>query len=262
MESMMDRNSHIYAITQEKEEQMLLIRVLDKLERAMLRQMPAASAFLSLREQALLRQLLPQCQFFGGTENAERKLAYYLPEYLSREDFFENGPICCLRGSFYEENALGHRDILGALMGAGIRRDAVGDICIREKECDFFVLSELACYLLDNLTGAGKQHLRLEKIPLSQAVKEAPQWRELRTTVSTLRFDSVLSAGFHLSRSAAAEAIRGGQAALDSLICQKADRPVTEGSELSLRGRGKLRIISLDGTTRKGRQGITLGIYI
>ncbi len=258
----MDKNRQIAAIAETEEERMLLVRVLDKLERAEQRQTPGNSGFLSTREQALLKQIRPNCEFYGGTENADRKIAYFLPDYLTFEDFFEEGPISCLRAGFYEENALSHRDILGALMGAGIRREAVGDICLREKDCDIFVLTELAPYLLDNLTSAGRQHLHLEKIPLSQAVKKPQELKELRATVSTLRLDSVISAGFHLSRGTAAEAIKAGLVCLDSLVCQKPDRIVKEGSELSLRGKGKLRILSIDGLTRKGRQGITLGIYI
>lgn len=121
----MDRSNRIAAVTREKEEQMLLVRALDKLERGMDREIPVHTAFLSPREQALLRHLLPNCTFFGGTAHAERKVAFYLPDYLSPEDYFsEDGPISCLRCSFYEEGAVGHRDLLGALMGTGIRRDA------------------------------------------------------------------------------------------------------------------------------------------
>lgn len=258
----MDRNRQITAITQSEEERMLLIRVLDKLERAEQRQMPGVSAFLSPREQALVRQVAPGCRFFGGVESAERKVAYYLPEYMMEAEFFQNGPVACLRAVFYEKNALSHRDMLGALMGAGIRRDAVGDICLQEKSCDFFVLTELTEYLLNNLTSAGKQHLHLERIPLSQAEKKEQGMKELHATVSTLRLDSVLAAGFHLSRSDAAEAIRSGLVALDSLTCLKPDRQVREGSEISLRGKGKFRVLSVDGITRKGRQGIRLGIYL
>lgn len=259
----MDRNSRVAALTQDKEEQMLLIRALDKLERGIDREIPVHTAFLTAREQALLRQLLPRCRFFGGTEHAERKIAYYLPEYITQEEFFsEDGPISCLRCSFYEEGTVSHRDLLGALMGTGIRRDAIGDLCIREKECDLFVLSELEQYLLDNLSSAGRQHLKIGKIPLLDAIKPPQQLRELRTTVSSLRLDSVLAAGFHLSRTTAVEAIRAGLAAIDSLTCLKPDRPVQEGCELSLRGKGKLKLLSVDGITRKGRQGITLGIYI
>ena len=258
----MDRNRQITALAETQEERMLLIRILDKLERGEARQIPTATSFLSPREQALVKQLLPHCRFYGGIAGAERQVAYYLPEHLTEEDFFADGPISCLRASFYQENALSHRDMLGALMGAGIRRDAVGDICLAEKTYDFFVLSELTAYLLDNLTSAGREHLHLERILLSEAMKKPQNLKEVHATVSSLRLDSVLAAGFHLSRGGVLEAIRMGNAAIDSLTCLKPDRPVTEGNELSLRGKGKLRILSVDGITRKGRQGITLGIYL
>ena len=43
--------------------------------------------FLTPREQALLRQLLPQCRFWGGTPDAERAVAYWLPEYEDEDDY-------------------------------------------------------------------------------------------------------------------------------------------------------------------------------
>lgn len=252
----------IEAVAQTQEETMLLLRVCDKLERAMQREMPASTAFLSPHEQALVMQLLPNCRFFGGTRLAERKIAFYLPEYLTQEDFFSDGPICCIRASFYEENSLSHRDILGALMGTGIRRDAVGDICLHEKFCDFFVLSELQRYLLDNLTSAGRHHLKPEQIPLDAAVKLPQKMKEIRITVSSLRLDDVISAAFHLSRSHTVDAIRAGKAERNSLICLKPDRIVEENDELSLRGCGKLKILSMNGETRKGRIALTVGIYL
>ena len=240
---------------------MLLVRVCDRMERAMQRQTPAATAFLSQREQALIRMLLPDCRFFGGIDAAERKVAYWLPDYIDEEVFFSDGPIACLRASFYEANALTHRDVLGALMGAGIRRDAVGDICLHETSCDIFVLSELQRYLLNNLTEAGRQHLRLAPIALSDAKKAPQKMRELRVTVPSLRLDGVIAAAFHLSRGSAVEAIHAGKCAINSLTCLKPDRAVTEGDELSVRGCGKLRILQLGGETRKGRLALTVGIY-
>lgn len=257
----MDRNRQIAAIAESEAERMLLVRVCDRLERAMQRDMPAATAFLSQREQALVRLLLPYCRFFGGISNAERKLAFWLPDYLTEEDYFADGPIACLRASFYEENALTHRDILGALMGTGIRRDAVGDICLHGSSCDIFLLAELERYLLDNLTEAGRQRLRLAPIALSDAVKAPQKMKELRVTVSSMRLDGVISAAFHLSRGAALDAIRAGRAQINSLICLKPDRAVAEGDELSVRGCGKGKLLRIDGETRKGRLAITVGIY-
>lgn len=257
----MERNRQIAAIAEGEEERMLLVRVCDRIERAMQRQTPAATAFLSQREQALVRLLLPECRFFGGIAAAERKVAYWLPDYIEEAAYFADGPIACIRATFYEANALTHRDVLGALMGAGIRRDAVGDICLHETSCDFFVLSDLQRYLLDNLTGAGRQRLRLEPIALGEARKAPQKMKELHVTASSLRLDGVIAAAFRLSRGSACDAIRAGKAAINSLTCLKPDHAVKEGDELSVRGCGKGRIIQINGETRKGRLALTVGIY-
>lgn len=257
----MERNRQIAAIAESEEERMLLVRVCDRLERAGQRETPAATAFLTQREQALVRILLPDCRFFGGIAEAERKVAFWLPEELDEADYFADGPIACIRASFREENALTHRDFLGALMGAGLRRDAIGDICLHETSCDIFILAELERYLLDNLTEAGRQRLRLAPIALSEARKAPQKMKELRVTVSSLRLDGVIGAAFHLSRSSACDAIRAGKCAINSLTCLKPDRAVAEGDEFSVRGCGKGKLLRLDGETRKGRLALTVGIY-
>lgn len=258
----MDRSKQIAAIAESDEEKMRLVRACDKLERAYEREMPASTAFLTPREQALLRQILPHTKFWGGTEGAERCVAYYVPDYMTREDYFEDRAIACIRASFFEANELSHRDMLGALMGAGIRREAVGDIILHEKCCEFFVLSELTKYLLDNLTSAGRHHLQLEEISPNTVEKPPQRMKQLRVTVSSLRLDSVLSAAFHISRGKAVEAIAAGKASVNSLPCQKADKSVAVLDEISLRGIGKCRILELHGQTKKDRTALTVGIYV
>ena len=255
----MDRRKQIAAISQSEEEKMLLIRVCDKIERAMERNIGAATCFLTPREQALVKQILPQCEFFGGTDDTERNIACWLPEYWTIVDL---ETIDCIRAEFYEKNALSHRDILGALMGAGIRRETVGDIIVHEKSCEIFVLSELSKYLMDNLTSAGRHHLHLEKIDPRRVQIPPQNLKLLRVTVSTMRFDSIVSAGFHMSRGTAADAIRAGQGAINALTCLKPDRTVNEGDVISVRGTGKLKIVELHGNTRKDRVAVTVGIYV
>lgn len=257
----MDIRNQIRAIAESDEEQMLLVRACDKLERGYEREIPVSTAFLTPREQALVKQILPHTEFWGGTEAADRRVAYYLPDYMSREDYFGEDVIACIRGRFYEADSLSHRDVLGALMGAGIRRDAIGDIIIREKSCEFFLLAELTKYLLDNLSSAGKQHLQLEQVDPATVEKPPQAMKPLRVTVSSLRLDSVLSAAFHLSRGKTQEAIQAGRVNLNSLTCMKPDKQLNIGDELSLRGHGKLRILEIHGQTKKDRTAITVGIY-
>ena len=200
---------------------------------------------------------------FGGYEAAERKLLVYLPDYLDESALYEeDSPVVCLRSSFYEGDTPSHRDFLGALMGAGIARETVGDICVGKGSCDFFVTNEIAPYLLQNFNSAGRTKLRLQQIPLVEAAIPQPKTTEIRDTVSSLRLDSIISAGFRVSRTVAAGYIAAGKAAIDGLPCEKPDRAVAQGATITVRGLGKIQLILVGGQTKKGRTTITINRYI
>ena len=55
----MDRKKQIAALTDDEGERLLLAQACERLTRAEQRGIPAATVFLTPREQALLRQLLP-----------------------------------------------------------------------------------------------------------------------------------------------------------------------------------------------------------
>ena len=254
----MEKREKIEKLAQDKDEAMLLARVYDRIT-------PAATAFLSPREQVLTGQLLRgmPLHFFGGCEQAERKMCLWLPDYLDESWLSSgDGPCAAVRAEFFAHDRLTHRDFLGALMGCGIRREAVGDLCLQPRQCDLFVTAELAPYLLDNLTSAGRAHLTLTRIAPSQADRPPQTLQELRVTVSSPRLDSVISAAFHLSRGSAADAVAAGRVNLNDLPCLKPDRAVQENDTVSVRGLGKLRVLALGGLTKKGRLALTLGKYL
>ena len=205
----------------------------------------------------------PGLVFFGGYEDAERKCLVYLPEYLDESSLYEDdGPVVCIRAAFYHGDSPSHRDFLGALMGEGITRESLGDICIGENSCDFFATDEIAPYILQNLTSAGRTHLQLQKIPLSEAVIPEPQIKEIRDTVASLRLDCVIASGFRIGRNLAAQYIAAGKVAMDGLPCEKADKAVTEGVKISLRGAGKIKLAQVGAETKKGRISILIHRYI
>ncbi len=257
--------SLIEKIAHTPEDRVLLAKVWDKVNTGLRKSIPASTCFLSPRELALARELfgnLPGLQAYGGYEDAERQMLVYLPEYLEGADLAEEAPLVCLRAAFYEGDSLTHRDFLGALMGAGIAREAIGDICVGKGSCDFFVTEELAPYLLQNFTGAGRTKLHLSAIPLSQVQVPAPEVREIQDTLASLRLDSVISSGFRVSRSQAAQYVSVGKAAIDGLPCEKPDRTVSQGCKISVRGLGKLKLHRVNGQTKKGRISVVIHRYV
>ena len=258
--------SNIEKIAQTAEDKLLLAKLWDKISAGIRRDIPAHTCFLSPREQEMARYLFgeqPGLVRFGGYGDAERKMICYLPDYLDVDNLYDAGsPVVCLHAEYYEGDTLSHRDFLGALMGAGIARDTVGDICTGKGCCDFFVTAEIAPYILQNFSSAGRTRLHLTQVPLNQAAVQEPEVKELRDTLASLRLDSVISAGFRIGRSQAAQFISAGKAAIDGLPCEKPDKAVTEGAKISVRGLGKIKLQTVGGQTKKGRISVIIHRYM
>ena len=261
----MNRNN-IEKIAHTPEDRLLLAKVWDKINAGMQRNILANTAFLSPRELDMCHYLFGDAHglvAFGGYDDAERKMLVYLPEYLDESTLYgEDSPVVCLRADFYENDAPTHRDFLGALMGAGTSRDSIGDICVNKGRCDFFVTAQMADYIRQNFTSAGRTKLRLSPIPIDEADIPTPEVKEIRDTLASLRLDSVISSGFRIGRSLAAQQIAAGKVAIDGLPCEKPDKLVSEGAKISLRGSGKIKLISAAGQTKKGRIPVVIHRYV
>ena len=261
----MDR-SNIDKIANNPDDRVLLAKLWDKINGGTRRNIPANTCFLSPRELEMARYLFgdaPGLVSFGGYADAERKMLVYLPDYLDEESLYgEDSPLVCLRAAFFEGDELSHRDFLGALMGAGIGRETVGDICVGKGSCDFFVTSEIAPYIQQNFISAGRTKLRISQIALRDAQIPEPEVKQIKDTLASLRLDSVISSGFRIGRSLAAQYVSAGKAAIDGLPCEKPDKMVSEGVKISVRGLGKIKLQSVNGQTKKGRISVVIHRYV
>lgn len=258
--------SGIEKIAKTPEDRLLLAKLWDKINAGVRKNIPANTCFLSPRELELAAFLFgnpPGLFRFGGYEEAERKMLVYLPDYLEESALYDgDAPLCCLEATYFEADKLSHRDFLGALMGAGIARETVGDICTEPGRCLFFVTSEIAPYVLDNLREAGRTKLRLKRVPLTGLRMPEPEFQELRDTMASLRLDSVISSGFRIGRSLAADYVHAGKVSIDGLPCEKPDKTVCEGAKISVRGLGKIRLAQVGGKTKKDRIAVTIQKYL
>ena len=260
----MDRKN-IDKIAVTEEDRVLLAKLWDKIQSGIRKNILSHTGFLSPREQQMAQFLFgdaPGLHFFGGHPDTERNMLVYLPDYLEESCLMEDdSPVVCIHADFYKDNAPTHRDFLGALMGSGITRECIGDIWVSSNACDFFVTTEIADYILQNFESAGRTSLKLSRIPLIQTNPPEERYTEIRDTVASVRLDSILSSGFRISRSAAADYISAGRAAVDGLPCEKADKAVNEGAKLSVRGLGKIRLYQIGHTTKKGRISVVFHRY-
>lgn len=261
----MDR-SNIDKIAKTPEDRLLLAKVWDKINAGLRKSIPANSCFLSPRELEMTRLLFGEpegLRRFGGYGDAERQMLIFLPEYMDEESlFWEDSPVVCLRAVYYEGDSLTHRDFLGALMGAGVARETVGDICVGKGSCDFFVTREIAPWLMQNFYSAGRTKFRLSQIPLTEASIPEPEIKEIKDTLASLRLDALISSGFRIGRSLASDYVNAGKAAINGLPCTKSDKTVSEGDKISVRGLGKIKLQQVNGQTKKGRISVVIHRYV
>lgn len=261
----MNRNN-IEKIAQSAEDRLLLAKLWDKINAGQRKNIPSHTCFLSPREQEMAKYLFGDMEglhAFGGYGDAERKMLIYLPDYLEESSLYdEDSPCVCLRAAFFQGDSPSHRDFLGALMGAGVGRETVGDICVDAGQCDFFVTAEIAPYLLQNFTSAGRTRLHLQQVPLTDAHIPEPEVKVIRDTLASLRLDSVIASGFRIGRSLAGQYIAAGKAAIDGLPCEKPDKAVAEGAKISVRGLGKIQLAAIGSRTKKDRISVVIHRYV
>jgi len=267
---MITKTETVKKYAQDKESKLLLARALDKLDESEKKNIPVCTRFCNEQQRVLLGNALkasgnPRHFFWGGYEGAERTVLVFLPDYLEPEQVIQDDeycPLAFIRAEYPADSGLSHRDFLGSLMGAGIKRETVGDILVGENSTDLIVLQEILPFLINNLESVGRVKIKTAIIPAGLLQIPEEKVLLLKDTVASLRLDSVVAAGFNLSRTKAGEYVESGKVMLNSLECDKTDKTVAEGDTLSLRGFGKIKLQEIGGLSKKGRQSIVIKKYV
>ena len=197
--------------------------------------------------------------FDGGFDNAERVRAVFMNAEWGECE--RSGLFTILKIEYRPQDALGHRDILGAIMALGIERDTIGDIVSVENTAVLVCLPELGGYIIENLKKAGRVGIDISEIGLTDLPARQEELSIKTDTVASLRLDAVLCAAFGFSRTKAAELIAAGRVSFDHVVCFQPAKELCEGALLSVRGLGRAKLLETVGVSRKGRIFIKIGLY-
>lgn len=217
--------------------------------------------FLSPAEQYELKNAYFLPLFCGGCENAERQMAFFLPDYMDSAYFDPSEFINAVKITAKFSN-LSHRDYLGSLMGLGITRESIGDIIVGGETAYLFCQSSVSSFIELNLEKAGRYGVRAQIVSLSDVPEREIKKKEVSFSVMSPRLDAVVGGMFSLSRTSASDFIREGLVTLNYTPCIKVDREVKCGDIISVRGKGKGEISEFGGQSRRGRTFIKGQIYI
>ncbi len=196
----------------------------------------------------------------GGFANAERvKVAFVADDFYGQPDFGMAYLLAAWDKRYYD---LSHRDILGAFIGTGCKREALGDIVFVPEGAQLLVEKSLVNYLTGNLTQIGAAPVTLKELAREELLQKEEKVKLINATVADLRLDAVAAAGYGVSRSRMADEIKSLNVKVNWKEAKKAAQPVNAGDVISFRGRGRVEVEEIRGTTKKGRISVTLKRYI
>ena len=104
--------------------------------------------------------------FHGGYPEAERTIAFFLPDWMEDETPDVSEHICAIRlTAFFGEP--GHRDYMGAILGMGVGREWVGDILV-QGDTAYVLCQPSVLRHLESIDKVGRFAVKAEAIALGE----------------------------------------------------------------------------------------------
>lgn len=221
--------------------------------------------FLDPREQLIISMLIGEnnedIKMYrnGGGLYSERSRIIIAPFYEEIED--NTFQLTLLQASYHGKFiTLEHRDVMGAFLSLGIKRKKLGDISVGNGIIQIVLADEIASYVISNLSAIKKANIKLKEVPLSSMIEKETIWLEADSTVSSLRLDAILKEIYRISRNMATEQINKTNVKVNHKIVENGKFMLQEGDLLSVRGKGRSKLVKINGRTKKDKWKITTAI--
>lgn len=173
---------------------------IDDFLKNVIKQDKVVSKFLSLEDQSLCNKIKNKVLI---PEDCERKRVIIGYDKINYDDY-----ISVIKITYNKKYGLiSHKDVLGSLIGLGIKRECIGDIFVSD---DIFVIviKEMEQYILNNLMTIGKCNVNTVLSDFN-CVKELniEMYIEDTMIVSSYRLDTIISERCNFSREKAKQYI-------------------------------------------------------
>ncbi|WP_078547269.1 YlmH family RNA-binding protein [Litchfieldia alkalitelluris] len=246
-----------------KEEHAFIDKVLEWKDSVELQYSPKLTDFLDPREQEIVKLVIGKntdvlLMENGGSEFTERKRMLLYPAYYSpSEDDFQLTLFQIEYPSKFV--SIEHRQVLGSLMSIGLKRSKYGDILFENERIQMVVSKEIDSFIELNLQSIGKASISLKQIPFSEIIIHKEEWLQQSVTFSSMRLDVVVSTTTQISRQKAQIFINNGLVKVNWKIIENTTFDCKSGDIISIRGYGRVKLISTEGKTKKDKWRFIVG---
>jgi len=240
-----------------------IVKILDKVEQVNRKNLILNTDFLDPFSQSIIKEIIDKYyeisyELFGGYNDSERKILVLFPNYIESIKFDIPIKIINIEG-IQNPN---HRNVLGSILALGLNRDKIGDIIICTNLVQVVVSDDIADYIAFNLLKIGNKNVSCSVSSIEDIITPKKNIKLLSTTVPSLRLDAVSAAGFNESRSIVASNIKGNKVSINHRPVNSISHILEEGDIISYRGKGRIELHEILGTTRKERIKIVIKKYL
>ncbi|SHK39160.1 YlmH family RNA-binding protein [Paramaledivibacter caminithermalis] len=197
----------------------------------------------------------------GGYKEAERKILILYPDYCDEACF--NTPLKVIKiDNIPQGSKLNHRDVLGAILGLGLKREKLGDIIINDNDIQIITFQEIASFIESNIYQIGRYRVSAYIDDIDNVIPRKNSFITITGTVKSLRLDSISSVGFKVSRTKAMSDIKREKLKVNFLPVLTPSYNLKEGDLISYRGNGRIILDKVLGKTKKDRYKVSIKKFI
>lgn len=256
------------------EDRLLISKVLDKINFVKTRNKIEYTDFLDMYQKKLCEKLLNEISeknyiFYGGFNDSDKNMLIIYPEkiesIIKNNKFNFNKIMMAIKIILPNElkGTYAHKDYLSGLMKLGIKREKCGDILVKEDGAYIIITAELADYIVQSLKQLTRfSKSKIELINLEDIVLPEIKKEEITIIVPAMRLDSIISELAHVSRNAANDIIENQRVFVNYENEGRKSRLLGKNDVIVIRGKGKFKILNIEGNTKKGKIIVKVEHYI
>ena len=235
-----------------KGEEVFVKNVLDYLDQVQYKQRLILTQFLDPYHQSIVKSVIGhqdevQVLENGGFIHSESQRMIIAPYFyeIEKEDF--EIVVCKI---IYAKNfeKLTHRDILGALMSLGIKREFFGDIADKDKDFYLAVDRHIYEYLKDHLSMIKRSKVKF--VEWDEEIEIKNDYLIKSFIVSSFRLDKIISSFYKISRQKAAEFIRAGHVKVNHKPVEQINYLCNNKDIISFKKHGRVMFVDCNKQTR------------
>ena len=235
-----------------KGEEVFVKKVLDYLDQVQYKQRLILTQFLDPYHQSIVKSVIGhqdevQVLENGGFIHSESQRMIIAPYFYEIEESDFEIVVCKI---VYAKNfeKLSHRDILGALMSLGIKRELFGDIVEKDKEFYLAVDRPIYEYLKDHLSMIKRSKVKF--VEWDEEIEVKNDYLVKSFIVSSFRLDKIISSFYKISRQKAAEFIRAGHVKVNHKPVEQINYLCNNKDIISFKKHGRVMFVDCNRQTR------------